>query len=350
MKQPERGYKSLLPLLGVGIALGLQLRRAKAVARPRPAIGPPPDHVSHDVHGRGATRPAGIPSRGWRDILLRLKDRVARDNLTIVAGGVAFFAFLAIPSTLSALVSLYGLVFDPVDVQRQVASMHGVIPGEAIKLVSDQLQSLTSHSSSKLSVGFVVSLLLALWSTRSSTASMIAAINIAYEEEEKRGLIKFQLVALALTAATILFAIVALALVAVLPAVVDLLPLGNAGKIIAAIIRWPMLVILVAAALAGLYRFAPCRDEPKWRWVSWGAALATVLWIIASALFSVYVSEFAVGREDLRMLRMASDGRVDRFVPQINRRVARHRGLRRIENDTGPARAYPAIPNLDCPA
>jgi membrane protein len=122
---------------------------------------------------------------------------------------------------------------------------------------------------------------------------VIAAINIAYEEEEKRSFIKFQVAALGLTLAAVVFAVIALALVAVLPAIIDLLPFGEVGKLIASIVRWPVLILLMMAALAAVYRYAPCRAEPKWRWVSWGAAVATLLWGIGSALFSIYVSQFA---------------------------------------------------------
>ena len=219
--------------------------------------------------GRQAAWPSHIPGRGWWDILMRVKNDISDQNLPLVAAGAAFYVLLAIPAAFTALVSLYGLVFDPRNVQRQVELMHGVVPAEAITILSDQLKALTSHPSSTLGVGLAISLLLALWSARSGTSSMITALNIAYKEPEKRSFIWFQIVALGLTLGIVLFAIVALTLVAVLPAAIDLLPLGPAGKVVASVIRWPVLVVLIMGLLAALYRFAPSREEPRWRWVSW---------------------------------------------------------------------------------
>lgn len=243
--------------------------------------------------GRQAQWPSEIPRPGWKDILTRVGRRVSRDNISIIAAGAAFYAFVAIPSALTALVALYGLAFNPDDVQQQISGMAGVLPGDAINLISSLLKTVTSNSNSKLSISAAIAILVALWSARSGTSSMITALNVAYGEEEKRGFIKFQVVALGLTACAIAAAIIALALIAVLPAIIGLLPLGNAGKAIAAIVRWPILIVLVVVALAAMYRFAPSRDQPRWRWVSWGAVLATVLWIVGSALFSIYVGQFA---------------------------------------------------------
>ena len=251
---------------------------------------PPNDR---DDRGRSADRPAEMTKRGWWDILMRVKSEVSRTNLSLIAAGVSFYAFVAIPSTLTALISLYGLVADPGDIGRQIQAMEGVLPPDAVKVISEQLANLTAHPNTTLGIGFVVSLALALWSSRSAMSSVIAAINIAYEEEEKRSFIKLQLAAIALTVGAVLFVLLSLGLVAILPAVIDLLPLGQAGKTVVSIVRWPVLVALMAIGLSATYRFAPCRAEPKWRWVSWGAAIATILWIIGSALFSVYVSEFA---------------------------------------------------------
>lgn len=246
-----------------------------------------------NAHGRQAAWPSHIPKRGWWDILVRLKDDISQRNLSLVAAGVAFYALLAIPAALTALVSLYGLVFDPNDVQRQIGLMQGVLPAEVIKILADQLQTLTSHPSSTLGVGLIMSLMLALWSARSATSAMMAALNITYAEPEKRNFLWFQIIAFGLTFGTVLFAIIALTLIAVLPAIIDLLPLGAFGKLAASVVRWPILAVMVMGMLAAIYRFAPSREEPRWRWVSSGAFVATILWILGSALFSLYVSKFA---------------------------------------------------------
>jgi membrane protein len=246
-----------------------------------------------DSHGRTADRPSHIPKRGWKDIVLRVKDDLTRNNVSLMAAGEAFYVFLAIPSVITALVSLYGLISDPADVQKQVQSMQGVMPAEAAKLISDQLTTLTSHSAQTLGLGFIISLLVALWSAQSGTSSIMRALDIAYGEEENRGLFRFYGTAFVLTLATVLFGLAALALIGILPAIIDFLPLGNFGKTLASLARWPILLIMITGVLAMVYRYAPAREEAKWRWVSWGALVATVLWIVGSALFSIYVSHFA---------------------------------------------------------
>ncbi|HLI13313.1 MAG TPA: YihY/virulence factor BrkB family protein [Alphaproteobacteria bacterium] len=246
-----------------------------------------------DAHGRRAQWPSDGPKRRWRDILFRVKDAVSQKNISLIAAGAAFYAFVAIPSGIAALVALYGLLFDPADVQRQVQGMRELMPADAVKLISDQLTYLTSHSHESLGIGFIVSLLVALWSVSSSTTSLMAALNVVYGEEEKRGLLRFYAVALALTVVVVLFAVVALALVAVLPAVLRVLPLGDFGKTLASILRWPILLVSVMIGLAVVFRFAPSRERPKWRWVTRGTVVAATLWIAASALFSLYVGEFA---------------------------------------------------------
>jgi membrane protein len=245
------------------------------------------------AHGREATRPSDIPSRGWRDIVLRVVQKASSASLSLVAAGLAFFAFLAIPAALTALVAVYGLVFDPSAVGKQIEAMKGVIPGEAISIISNELTQVTSSSQSKLSLALGLSVLIALWSARSGTSSLMSALNIVYDEREKRNVFRFYLDALVLTACGTLFAIVAVALVAVLPAVMTFLPLGSYAKVAAAAARWPVLLALVMASLAAIYRYAPSRERARWRWVSWGAVIATMLWLAGSALFSLYVSSVA---------------------------------------------------------
>jgi membrane protein len=246
-----------------------------------------------DAHGRHADRPSEIPRPGWWDILLRVKDDLSRTNVSLIAAGLAFYAFLAIPSALTALVALYGLAFDPSAVGKQIDAMSAIMPADAIRIVSTILTSITTSSGSKLSVALGISVLLALWSARSGTASLMTALNMAYEEEEKRGFIRFNVHAFVLTLFATIFALLALALVAVLPVVIDLLPLGSYGKLVASVVRWPVLVLLLVASLSAIYRFAPSREQARWRWVSWGATVATMLWLVGSILFSLYVSTIA---------------------------------------------------------
>jgi membrane protein len=242
---------------------------------------------------RREDRPGRISKPGWKDIIMRVAARIGPEHISIMASGMAFYAFLAVPSALTALVALYGLAFDPSAVQAQVASMKGVIPDEALKLITDQLTAVTSSSSSKLSVSFAIALAVAIWGAQSAMSTMITALNVAYNQEEKRGIIRFYATSIAFTLAAIVLMVISIALVAVLPAIIGLLPLGDTGRLLAAALRWPVLLFLIVTGLAMIYRYAPCRAEPRWRWVSPGAIVATVLWLAGSALFSVYVERFA---------------------------------------------------------
>ncbi len=278
------------PILGVAIAAALALYAIAADRRGLPARA---DRAVDDRMGRAADEPHQIPAAGWWDILKRLFADIGRDNVSLMAAGIAFYGLLSLAPGFTALVALYGLVFDPSQVQAQVAAMEGMIPEEARKLIADQLTTIVQGSSSSLGVSFVVSLALAIWSANSGTSALMQALNVAYGEREKRGVLRYYGMALLLTVAAVLFGILSLILVAIIPAVVGLLPLGDFGKKLVDWIRWPVLTILFATGLSVVYRYAPSRNEPRWSWVSWGAVTATILWIIGSALFSLYVEKFA---------------------------------------------------------
>jgi membrane protein len=257
----------------------------------RAANGHPDRHA--DPHGRHAHHPADIPKRGWRDVLLRIKEDISEKGLGLIAAGSAFYSFLAIPSAFAALIALYGLVFDPHQVEQQLSILQGIMPAQALDILNQQLNTLTSQPRQALGISFGISLAVALWSANSATTSMMTALNVVYEEEEKRNLFWYYATALVMTASAVLFAIVALALIALLPVVIDFLPLGDFAKTLTSILRWPLLMVLFAIGLGIAYRFAPSRTTPKWRWVSWGAFLAVILWIVVSALFSFYASHFS---------------------------------------------------------
>jgi membrane protein len=199
---------------------------------------------------------------------------------------------LSVFPALAGLVAIYGLLADPATVQHQINEIHGIIPGEAQNIIATYLKTIVSSSSSKLGLSLIASIAIAFWSARAGTVSLMQALNVAYEEEEERGMIRFQAVAIGMTVAAVLFAIVALTLVAAIPVAIQFLPFSRNLKIIGVVAPWPILITLVAVGLAATYRFAPSRREAKWRWVSWGGVLATLLWFVASAGFSFYVAKF----------------------------------------------------------
>jgi membrane protein len=242
--------------------------------------------------GEEAEAPTQIPARGWWQVTRRAFKESSKDNVGILAGGVAYAAFIAIFPALIAGISLFGLVADPATVAQQAEGVLAALPQEAQPLLRDQIVSLTQTSGSALSVGLVVSILLALFSASGGTSNLMSAVNVAYDEEESRNFLKLRGTALVLTLLAIVFVLLTLALVAVVPAVLNALALGTFVNVIVQVVRWALLVVLIVVALAVVYRLAPDRDAPQVKWTSPGAIIAAVLWIVGSLAFSLYVNNF----------------------------------------------------------
>jgi membrane protein len=249
--------------------------------------------ASTDPHGHQAETPIEIPWRGWKAILIRTWQAIGTKNIGLISAGAAFYALLAIFPGLAALVSIYGLVANPAAIRHLTDITGSVIPKDANQLIVDQLQSLISKPRGGLSFAAVISILLALWSAHSGVTTVMIALNITYDEHEKRGYIRRNLLALGLTFGGLLFIIVALAAIALLPAIIDYLPIPEHAKSGLALIRWPILLVLTMLGLAVIYRLGPSRAHPRWQWISPGALISTILWIAGSALFSLYVAKFA---------------------------------------------------------
>jgi membrane protein len=243
--------------------------------------------------GRQSTTPSDIPQRGWKDILLRTWDELGGDHVSLIAAGIAFYGLLAIFPAIAAAIALWGLVFDPQDLERQVSAVSAALPPEAATILTDQVRKVAAAAGAGLSFAAIGGLLLALYSSSKGITSLIEGLNVIYDEPEKRGFIKFYLVALGLTLALMVMGLVSLALIALLPALIGSLGLGGFAQTLVVWLRWPLLALLAIVSLAVLYRFGPSRDAPRWRWVSWGAVVATVVWIAGSMLFSIYVRNFA---------------------------------------------------------
>jgi len=248
--------------------------------------------MTEQLAGKDAEKPTEIPPRGWWQVVRRAFKESSADNVPILAAGVAFFGFLAIFPAIIAAITLYGIFADPETVAAQVRELSAALPEQAQPILADQLQSVASTSGGALGFGLVVSLLAAVWSASSGTGNLLKAINIAYDEDESRGFLKVRGIALALTLGAIVFVLLTLTLVAVVPVVLNVLPLGPVGTVLAQVLRWVLLVALVVAALAITYRVAPDRDQPRFSWVTTGSLVATVLWIIGSVGFSLYVNNF----------------------------------------------------------
>jgi membrane protein len=244
------------------------------------------------VPGVEADRPSEIPRPGWFQIVKRAWKESKKDSVPLLSAGVAFYAFLAIVPTLIAVVMIYGLVSDAEDVAEQVDSFGEALPTSAEELLTEQMTTLATASERSLSVGLVIALVFALWTASGGISNLITAVNVAYDEEQKRGFVKSRALALGMTVGAIIFMVVAVALVAAIPVVLDALDVPGWVEAVAEVGRWLGLVVAVLIALALLYRWAPDRDAPKFRWLSIGAVVATVLWVVGSIGFSVYVDNF----------------------------------------------------------
>ena len=228
----------------------------------------------------------------WKDILLRIWKNIGKDRVVVVAAGVTFYSILALFPAIAALVALYGLFADPAAITSHLDSIAGVVPGGAIEVMRDQITRVASQGRTTLGVTFVVSLLVSLWSANAGIKSLFDALNLVYNESEKRSFVKLNLVSLTFTLLAIIFVLLAIGAMVVVPIALNFLGLGGATEMIFKIARWPALLVVVAWALALIYRYGPSREKPRWRWISWGSALAAVCWIGVSILFSWYAENF----------------------------------------------------------
>jgi len=248
--------------------------------------------LEREFPGATADQPKEIPAKGWYQVTKRAWAESKVDQVPLLAAGVAFYSFLSLFPAMIAAVTVYGLVADPQTVARQAEAISNALPSSAASLITDQMKQIAAQPQQSLGLGLLIALALALWSASGGVGNIVTAINVAYDEEETRGFIKRKALALGFTFGAILFVVVAVALIAVVPAVLDaVLPEGPL-RVLVNVARWALLVLAVATALAVLYRFAPDRDSPKFAWTSVGSSVATVIWILASAGFSLYVDNF----------------------------------------------------------
>ena len=248
--------------------------------------------ASRSTRGRDAETPRQIPSKGWRDIGWRVKDELTADHVSVVSAGVAFFGLLAIFPAIGALMSIAGLIMDPSAIEAQLESAASALPQSAASILQEQARSVASNSGTGLGLAAIAGVLISLYGASKGMRTLMEGMNIAYDEEEERGFVKQYAVSFSLTLLLILGLLIALGFTVVVPAL-----LGNLGlpEIVVTLVewgRWPLLAMFTVLGLAVLYRFGPSREDPEWRWVSWGAVVATVLWILGSIAFSIYVRNF----------------------------------------------------------
>jgi membrane protein len=244
---------------------------------------------SAEPEGRDARTPSDIPRRGWKAILRRVVGELKEDHVSLLAAGVAFKALLALFPAMIAAVSIWGLVTDPDTIADQVAGFTDALPEEAASLIEQQLADIAGTGTGALTGTLIVSILLALWSASAGVAGLMEGCNAAYDEIDERNFVVKRGLAILFTVGAIVFLALTIGIIAVLPPLLGTLGLGSAAELAIRILQWPVLAALVMVALAVVYRYAPDRDHPQLRWVTAGAVLATVLWLLASAGFTLYV-------------------------------------------------------------
>ena len=243
--------------------------------------------------GRRADTPGQIPAPGWKEIAFRTWKEASKDNVSLVAAGVAFYGFLAMVPLLGATVLTYGLIASPPTVLHNVQSMATAMPHDVAKLVGDQLLNVVKTSGSKKGFGILIALGLAIWGARNAAGSIVIALNIAYEEEEKRGWLKVTLLALAITVVAVLLALIGAAAIGVMAQIESVLPgLGPIGAIAGKVIAYVLLGGVAAGAAATLYRYGPSRVKAKWTWITPGSLFFAVGWVVLTLGFGFYVSRF----------------------------------------------------------
>ncbi len=242
--------------------------------------------------GRSADTPWQIPVRGWAEILQRVRKGTAQRNLSLVAGGVTYYLLVAVFPGLAALVSIYGLVANPADVAKSIQSLSGMLPPSTVELIGDTLTQLASASSKSLGLGAVIGVAIALWSAVRGMAGMMTALNIAYDQPERRSFIRFNATAFVLTIVVVTGGLISFALVAGLPVALNQGIVSGSGRWIILAVEWSFLIVFVMGVTALIYRYGPDQSEPKWKWTSLGVIVATILWVFGSVLFSVYIYNF----------------------------------------------------------
>ncbi|MFD1331409.1 YihY/virulence factor BrkB family protein [Methylopila musalis] len=286
-----------------GIAAGALAYGWFAAARParRPQTSGPEAPNLHgteeQARGRAADTPVEIPPRGWKDIALRVYAEISNDRLLAVAAGVTFYALLAIFPALVALVSIYGLTSDLATLDGHLSAFSDVVPQAGLEIVREQVARIVTKSDGALGFAFVFGLGAALWSANAGVKALFDALNVVYEEREKRSFVGLNLRSLAFTLGAILFLLTAFNAVVVLPVALEFVGLGHSAELLLKLSRWPVLFGCLLLALTLLYRFGPSRRRPKWRWAMPGSLLAAVLWIGGSIAFSWYAENLATYNE-----------------------------------------------------
>lgn len=242
--------------------------------------------------GRRARRPSQIPFKGYKEIFKRVVSQINNDHVQIVSAGIAFYCFMAVFPTIAAAFFIYGLIMDPVEIQAQLSKLISILPNEAGEMIAGIMETSAEKSDKSLGWGLLISIALSIWSANKGMSAIFQGINIAYDETDDRNIFKKYGLTLLFTFGGIIIGLICVGLVIGFSAFVDALPLPEVMKTIISYLRWPLMGIIIALSLSIIYKIAPDRTNPKFKWVIWGALIATVIWIGGSLIFSLYVNNF----------------------------------------------------------
>src|SRR5205809_5518989 len=217
-QQAERSHSDRVPMWVTGVtvallALGFSRSRASYPTVSNPSSDEREGRViafqRDRGRGRAATHPLEVPARGWKDILFRIWQNIGKDRVIVVAAGVTFYAVLALFPAIAALVALYGLFADPSTITSHLDSIAGLVPAGAIEVIRDQITRVASQGGATLGLTFLVGLLASLWSANAGIKSLFDALNLVYNETEKRSFVWLNVIALTFTVLAIAFVLVA---------------------------------------------------------------------------------------------------------------------------------------------
>jgi len=247
--------------------------------------------ITEDPHGRQATGPTELPRHAWREILGRVWVKIGWDNIGLLAAGIAFYAFLSIVPLLGALVMTYGLIADPKAIADHMQAIIQVVPKDAAKLILDQLVSLVTTASGKKGLGLLVALLISLYGATRASGAIIMALNVVYEQHERRSIVRTTALSFVMIVGAVLVAIVGLLAASVLALVGKAaIVLGPLAAVAINVATWVVAALLSCVGIGITYRYAPDRKDARWQWLSVGSAIATVLWLLATVGFGAYAA------------------------------------------------------------
>jgi membrane protein len=243
--------------------------------------------------GRRARAPLQIPWRGWKDIAFRTYQETQDDRLLALAAGVVFYSLVALFPAIAAGVSFYALFADAGLVAKHLSLAAGIVPAELLDILRDEITRIGARNDGKLTFGFLAGFGIALWSANAGMKAIFDALNVIYDEQEKRGFVRLNLVSLFFTACAIGAVVLAIGTVVIFPLFLAAFGVQRDEELIIGYLRWPVMFGLIIVSLAVLYRYGPSRRLAKWRWINVGSVFAASAWLAVSSLFSWYLGNFA---------------------------------------------------------